>query len=459
MVDSSVGTGDKIQFALTAGMLVGALALGGGQGGLGDTFVQLWALGLIGYLFAGSPPLGRLLLSWQSPGWLVLVALAVPLLQALPLPAWIGGGGEQGRGLLVPQLTTVGLTLTSSISVQALAAERALWTLLPGVAIYLSALTMSNELQRRLLGIVLFLAFAGLVLGLMQVADGADSALRLYSNTNRMDAVGFFANRNHLAALLLAVLPLSLAAVAWVISERAAGTPVSPIVVAGFVGLSVMLILGIALTRSRAGLLLGMFGLLLSAPMVLSMRRRRGVKRVFGIILTLSLLLTIQFALFGILQRLQADPLGDQRWQIADLTVEAARQNAPLGSGLGSFRQVFQSFDTQAPGTGIVNHAHNDYLELWLEAGWPFVAAATILIGLAAWAAFGAWRSTDARSSLLAKAASISLLLVLLHSSLDYPLRTTAHQAVFALLLAVLLSWRWRMLAITADVQSTKGIS
>jgi O-antigen ligase len=98
----------------------------------------------------------------------------------------------------------------------------------------------------------------------------------------------------------------------------------------------------------------------------------------------------------------------------------------------------------ESPGPQITNHAHDDYLELWLEGGWPFFALAAAMIAALGWAAWGAWRSRDAEDSLWAKAASISLLLVLLHSLFDYPLRTTAIEAVFAVLAAVLVSWRWR---------------
>lgn len=442
MRKSALAAGDRIQFAMTASLLVASVALGGGQGGLGDTGLQLLALALLGYLFARWATARRELISWRTPAWLPLIFLAVPLVQLLPIPlsAW---SSVEPRADIASQLAVVGLRPDPHFALQSLASERALWTLLPGVALYLSTLTLPAERQLQLVGAFLLMALLGLILGLIQLADGPDSVLRFYANTNPSEAVGFFANRNHLAALLLMALPLSLAATAFAIGERIGGKPIGPLMIVGAIGLSVLLILGIALTRSRAGLLFGMFGLLLSVPMMLSLRRRRGMKRVFGIIVSVALLLTVQFALYGILQRLQADPLGDYRWQIAQITAEAAQQNAPLGSGLGSFRQVFQVLDTTAPGDAIVNHTHNDYLELWLEAGWIFIVLAVLFIGLLLWAGISAWRSSDGRDSLWAKAAWISLLLVLLHSVVDYPLRTSSNQAVFAVLLAVLLSWRW----------------
>lgn len=440
MVDVVVRTGDKLQSSLSAALLALALLLGGGQGGLGDTLLQLLAIALLAYLFA-APGIRRELLSAPTSAWLALVVLALPLLQLLPIPmgSWLS---LDGRATLAAQLSSVAVTPDPHLALQALGAERALWSLLPAVALYLSALSLPLARQRQLMALVLVLAFLSLVLGLLQLAGGPDSGLYFYRNTNLHKAVGFFANSNHLAALLVMALPLALATVAHAVSQRSQGQPVGLLTVVAATGLAIALLLGIALSHSRGGLLLGMLGLLLSLPMIMSLRSRRGVKRVFGVIVAIALLLTVQFGLFGILQRLQSDPLGDQRWQIAKVTVQAARQHAPTGSGLGSFRQVFQALDTEAPGDTIVNHAHDDFLELWLEAGWPFLAVAGIFIGLILWAGIRAWRSGDGQAILWAKAASISLLLVVLHSALDYPLRTSGNQAVFALLLAVLLSRR-----------------
>ncbi len=87
-----------------------------------------------------------------------------------------------------------------------------------------------------------------------------------------------------------------------------------------------------------------------------------------------------------------------------------------------------------------VNRAHDDYLELWLEAG--VVGATFGAIGLI-WIgrnAISPWRRADAGSAdnLLARAATISIALLLLHSFVDYPLRTSAMLAFFAVACALL---------------------
>jgi O-antigen ligase len=92
------------------------------------------------------------------------------------------------------------------------------------------------------------------------------------------------------------------------------------------------------------------------------------------------------------------------------------------------------------PTSRIVNHAHNDWLELWLEGGAPFLLLAGMFVFFMAWSGVKLVHSAADDGLLLrARAAWIGLLLVMLHAVVDYALRSTANMVVFALLLAVLL--------------------
>jgi len=370
----------------------------------------------------------------------------LPLLQTLPIPMWLWSDSPARREIS-GQLASVGLSPSPHLGLIPIAAERALWSLLRGVALFLSTLALSRPQQRLLLGVVLALALVNVVLGLAQLWQGPDSALRFYANTNPTEAVGFFANRNQLASLLVMALPLTLAGSAWVANEYAQGARISPLWVAVGILSAVLLILGVALARSRAGLMLGMLAVLLSLPAILSLRKRRGAKRVLTLIMGLGLMLSVQFALFGILQRLDTDTVEDGRWQYARISATAATAHLPLGTGLGGFRQAFQPFEAKVgQGPAIINHAHDDYLELWLEGGWLALApiglllAALFVLGARAW--FGRYESSP-EERLIARTVWISLLVAALHSALDYPLRTSADSGVVALLFAVALSHAW----------------
>jgi O-antigen ligase len=278
----------------------------------------------------------------------------------------------------------------------------------------------------------------------MQLAAGPDSALRFSEHSNRSEAVGFFANRNHHAAFLLMALPLSTLAIAEGLARRATGRAHGSAVLVAAIAMTVLLMVGLALTRSRAGVLLGGLGFVLALAIAAASQARPGLKRAAGLVLVVGLLLSVQFGLSGLAVRFKADPLVDERWQFAKVTLAAAREHAPLGAGIGGFAQAYQAQDVANPGMAMVNHAHDDYLELWLEGGWPFAALALAFAALLAWAVARTWRrSADDGEMLPARAASVSLLLVCVHSAADYPLRTSANEAVFAVLLAVLFSAAW----------------
>lgn len=432
----------RVQTAVMTALLGLALLFGGGQGWLGDTLVQLLALFAIG--IAGWRHLHEDEARWSALAWLALLPLLVPLLQLLPIPESLWRWPE-ARDALAQDLAAAGVESPTRLTLQPLSTERALWWLLPAIAMYLGTLQLDGAGRRRLLGVVVAVAVTSVVLGLAQLAGGTDSPLRFYTITNENEAVGFFANRNHYASLLAVSLPLVIVGTAAWYRRRDDLGPATMFGVLVGTGMVALLILGLAMSRSRAGLVLGMLAVLLSLPMVLKLRERRsGARRTLVAAVGVALVLVVQFALFGLLQRVQQDPLEESRLTYAAVTLDAAAAHAPLGTGLGGFRAAFESADRLPDGRTYINHAHDDYLELWLEARWLAVPVAAVLGGAFVVAGIGAWRrlaraQEEAREPRALRAAVwVSLLLLALHSVVDYPLRTTALLAVAGLLAALL---------------------
>ena len=114
----------------------------------------------------------------------------------------------------------------------------------------------------------------------------------------------------------------------------------------------------------------------------------------------------------------------------------------PLGSGLGSFRRiyaVYEDHDRLDP-TAYVPHAHNDYVELALETGIPGLIVLLLFLlwwGRAAWRAWAGPGSGD-----YARAAAVASAAILVHSLVDFPLRTAGISAVFAMCLALMIRQR-----------------
>jgi O-antigen ligase len=423
-------------------LLLVAGLLGGGQGGLGDTLAQLLSLALAAVMvwMASRDELRMRAARWVP--WLVLLPLALPLLQLLPLPGWLLDGGP-ARHELALQLSVLNLGLPGRISLDPAATEAALWHMAPALVLFLAVLTRSGRTQRWLLVALFALAIAGVLLGMAQEAAGTGE-LRMYERTNRDQAVGLFANRNHFAGMLAMLLPVAIGWVAWAVAERLEQRRMSPAAIVAGVLVIVMLVVGIALSRSRAGLLLALVDVVATAPLLLALNRQKGARRFLLIVGGICALFTVQFSLLGAVPRLMNSGLEDGRWSYARTTLTAARAYLPWGSGLGTFRNAYQPFEARAePTRYIINHAHDDYLELALEGGIP--ALVLLALGLGAWA----WRglqlvrrspndSPDAAlASLMRRCAWLGASMGLLHSAMDFPLRTTAAMSVFAVLAAV----------------------
>ena len=156
-----------------------------------------------------------------------------------------------------------------------------------------------------------------------------------------------------------------------------------------------------------------------------------------------AVLFAIQFGLGSMLSRFEGDPLEDLRFALNRTTFSTVLDTLPFGTGLGSFVRVYATVEKQQDVfTGFANRAHDDLAELLLETG--FIGAC-LLLAFVAWYAmrsFRVWRTRethgDAIEPMLERAASLIIGLLLLHSLVDYPLRTAALGAVFAFFCAIL---------------------
>jgi hypothetical protein len=417
-------------------MLCGtAFIFGGGQGTLGDSFVQVLALLVLLLLCWRQPVLQH----WPKPSMLVLLIVLPVLLFLCPWPEFLIQRSAARVAINAPILDDLAAQARRG-SAYLLGTERAFLWLLPAVALFLAGLQMPMRHKKMLILVVIGGMFLNAIIGLAQNAQGPDSALYFYSNTNRGVAVGFFANNNHYAIALAACLPMVLACLAWLFWRRT-WTSVHPLWFVLFSGVAILFMLGFMLSGSRAGLLLGMLGCALIVPAVIASDEHKGAKHGLFAVLVVGLFIAIQIGLYFISLQFAADPLADGRWKFIPVIQKAIADFAPLGSGPGSFWFVYPHYEGLQADSFIVNHAHNDYLELWLELRWLFLLPALVLLGLFFWQGFRLYfwaKEYDKEALLIARAAWIGLLLLLLHSTLDYPMRTTALSALCGLLAALI---------------------
>ena len=86
--------------------------------------------------------------------------LALPLLHLLPLPASLAIWGET-RSQLAAQLADVEVAAPTHWSLNPQAAERALWFLLPALAMFAATWQLTTEYRRHLLIVLLGVALIG----------------------------------------------------------------------------------------------------------------------------------------------------------------------------------------------------------------------------------------------------------------------------------------------------------
>lgn len=441
----------SLLLSLCAVTLIASIMLGGGtrSGFLSDAVLQLIAIPA--FVVALS---SLTVLPWsggnRAAEWGVMLCLAaviLPLVQLVPLPPWIWTRlphREQITGvfdMLRQPLPWLPISVVPSMT------WAALISLMPPLAIFLSVIQLGYHQRRMISLVIVAVGILSAFLGLLQVAQGTASPWRFFVVTNNTEAVGFFANRNHLAALLYSVLMFG---AAWAINvgysasssgnARRFETAWAVTLVGSFLGL-VILIAAEGMTRSRAGLGLMIVALFAALWLAMSDRRRSStstpVKLIVGSVIV-AVLLTMQFALVRIVARFE-DPLQGARIPIAENTIAAAEAYMPFGSGFGTFVTVYPGFEPpqDALDNKYVNHAHDDLLEVILEGG---AMSLMMMAGFIIWfflVATNAWRRPpeDARGIdvLLARAATFIVPLILIHSAVDYPLRTGGIMAVFAL--------------------------
>ena len=419
------------RLAVATTLLTVAYILGGSAGALPGRgmVIELVAIAAIIVIIA----------NWTGPrpSKSVLVAffavLGLPLVQLIPVPAQIWTGFP-GRQVAADVTQLIDPAMWRPLSLDPNATLRTWFALLVPVAMFFATLQLPSRDRVWLVIILVAIAVASAVLGLLQITSGSDLLYPFISDHQGLP-IGFFANRNHQAALMYAALCFTVALTQIdFVSER---FPAARAVAAG---VAILLIATVFATGSRAGMVLMVVSLLLSLLIVF--RSRVSWKSAIGglaILLIGSALLLNSGVVRGSVERLLSQS-SDGRYEFWPEVLYSAGTYFPAGAGLGSFATSYQATEQLATvGTHYVNHAHNDYLEVVLEAGAPGILLIGLLLLLYAMCGRRVLaRDQEDDANLLARAAMIAILGLLLHALVDYPLRTFGHLALLGMLAGLL---------------------
>jgi O-antigen ligase len=270
----------------------------------------------------------------------------------------------------------------------------------------------------------LIAGMAGVLIGLAQVflPDAVDGTWIARSSIPGR-AVGNLRQPNHLATLLLwsavAVVPLLEARVLL----RHAATKVV------FGALFAAMLFGVVLSGSRTGLL-GAAGLvlwgLLDRPLS---RTSRGLLIASPLICLASGMLLgwlssmLSTGALGTATRLgESQDYSSGRWSTWRDTLILIAQNPWFGVGFGEFNLAWTLTPSADRNPQFFDHTHNLPLHLAVELGIPLALLVLGLLVWGLWQAFARSRRIDGSEGVARRAALVMVLLMALHSQLEYPL-------------------------------------
>lgn len=447
---------DKVRDFIAPAYLLACVVFGGSaQGVWQNALLQL--AGLMVIVSAAAWPSDDVFPRSARPIlWMVIAGLLIVAIQSIPLPNSIWAFGVRQRiahdfGLLGLPLPAQPLSLTPHKSLASVLA------LIPPLAMFCAIVRLRSCRASWLAISLLTGTVAAVLLGILQVV-GPQAAPRWYpySETNIGAAVGFFANANHMAMLLVISLPF-LAALGRAGAEHSLQRAVA--LFAAVAGIALLILIGIVLNGSIAAFALT--PVVLAGSALILLRPSRIARRLItaaAIAMLAGALALLSTSSIGA-DKVNSDARESvaSRAEILRTTSQAIVDYFPFGSGLGSFRQVYRTYERPEDVTSeYVVHAHNDYAELVLELGLPGLVLLLCFLmwwGKTFWAIWG-----RGEGGAYARAGSIACAALLTHSLVEFPLRTATLSVVFAMSLALMAERRRSQRPQVPDLRPTRHV-
>lgn len=369
-----------------------------------------------------------------------LLVAAVPLLQLLPTPAF-GWNLPPARDALAVDLAQAGIaSFPKRWTLAPQATEAALWALMPALGAFFAAMALHARHRRRLVQAIVLLVVLNVGFAFFQVGLPQGSQWRLYRDFDAGFG-GLLVNRNHqaTACIIGMVLAVGLAVEAHGRAERGETRPYTHVWYASLAG---VLLLMVPLSTARAGMPIAFASLVLVLVLTGVSRVSRIGRSKRATALAVGLVIVAVIGVRTALGWAAVDQAEELRHTMTAAAVAVGNTQAPLGSGMGSFIPVFeQSAPPALQLARYVNHAHNEYAQWWLEAGWLGMLALACTLALLV---FCGWRlamlHVRGSNAALASACFVAVCAVLAHSWVDFPLRTTTLMTTTAALAGLMLA-------------------
>jgi O-antigen ligase len=294
----------------------------------------------------------------------------------------------------------------------------------------------------------MFIGILESLYGMIEFFSGHKHILHVEASSLISSVSGTFINRNYFAGYLLMVIPL---AIGYIFYRESFNEDIS---VAWYRRLSsldgktyflvfgvILMILGLLFSASRMGILSLLISFTFVALFFRNPERGQRLSKTPIFILGLALFWGALIGLDAVISRFFAVSEGFKgRWDIWANTLQIIKDFPLLGSGLGTFTQVFpayRSFHIE----GLVTHAENDFLQLASEAGLLGMGLLTIAFLFLVYKAFSGIRklSPEDPRRYIGIGGLVGILALLIHSMVERNIQVPANAFLFTFILALVL--------------------
>ena len=359
----------------------------------------------------------------------MLLSVSV-LLQLIPLPfdLWTSMPGQRPREDVIRTFLTSETWLPIS--------QVPMWTVYTALMLFgsLAAVAVMVDMTTREFDLtsytIVALVFLSITVGVLQFASNG-VMFKFHAIADDGALLGFFANKNHAASVIAMSIPIMHAVVATTRQSKR-NNAVSALY-------TIIALLAVIATNSRAGLGLAIMSATIThidqlwrAPWKL----RLGAAGL-GVAIVVVILYSQTFQIVAD----RAGQIGvDGRWAILERSMPLVQSFWLTGSGWGSYVTIYRTRELlEWLDPTYINNAHNDLLQIAIEGGilacGALVAAVFALMKLTV----VIWRDGSGASRRFAMAGTVAIVIVVIHSGVDYPLRRPAVLLIVLYALAAVL--------------------
>lgn len=399
---------------------------------------------------------------WYTvPGfWPFFILLVYMGVQLIPLPFdFIRLVSPKAAYLYEPALAVADGKMLATLSIHPKATLQELFRFSSYLVFYVVAVQLLSDYRRfrKVLLIIAGLASVIAFFAILQKFSSPDKIFWFREVPSNANPIGPWVSRNHYAGFMVMILPLVIVLSMHYRPHITYQMPLRERLTSLFTlpkaNLHILLIFGAVLiaaslfsSLSRGGILSGIISMIFLLGLLALLKQGRSSLLGITALVLAALLVVTWLGWDPIIARF--DRMMDQEGQFFDGRLLIWQDSMPIvrnfwltGAGFGSYQALFPMYKNAFSGLSIVDHAHNDFIELVTDGG--FVAL--ILVGCFLITVIrGAWRQVRQRhdpfAALLFCGAVSGMIALFVHSITDFNMHNGANGLYFFLLCSITVS-------------------